>query len=643
MGRSTPSRSILPVTLGTAGHIDHGKTSLLRALAGDEAETDRLEEERRRGLTIDVGYAELELDDGVELGVVDVPGHEKFVRNMVAGATGIDVVLLVVAADDGVMPQTREHLQIMSLLGLRAGAIALTKADLVDEEMLELVASDVEDLVAGTFLEGAPMVPVSSVTGAGLDQLRGELTRLALAAPRRDTEGFFRMPVLRVFTSHGFGTIVTGIPVSGRLDVGDRVELMPGNRRGRVRGLQVYHAPTEHAEAGHRTAINLAEVAHREVARGDVVCQPGVFDVAALLDVRLQALPDLARPLRHDQQVRVHVGTLECTAKVLLVGRKRLEPGESAFAQLQLERDAVVVPGDPFIIRLPAELVTVGGGVILGTGRHGARRGKHALRNFKEREAALASPEIALVAAVRRARLDGTDRPALVRGLKRPADEVERLLGPSLADGTILELPRGLLVLGETAARARDRILETVDRHHDKHPLDLGYRKAGLVDRLRAAPAVVDGLVEELISDGHLEPLSAGRIRRMGREPRLTAAQQDRCQRILAVLDESGWAPPRVTELSSAIGGLEAEVIRLLEILSYRGEVALLGDHIVFAQARVEETKEVVRRHFETADDLKPGDLKQLLGLTRKYAIPLMEHLDRIGFTRRDGNRRVLK
>lgn len=643
MAKNVAERSILPVTLGTAGHIDHGKTSLLRALAGDEADTDRLEEERRRGLTIDVGYAELALEDGVELGVVDVPGHEKFVRNMVAGATGIDVVLLVVAADDGVMPQTREHLQIMSLLGLEAGVIAITKSDLVDEEMCELVASEVEDLVAGTFLEGAPMIRVSSVTGKGIDELRGELTRLARAAPRRDAEGFFRMPVLRVFTSHGFGTIVTGIPVSGRVQVGDRVELLPGERRGRVRGLQVYHAPTEVAEAGHRTAINLAEVAHHSVQRGDVVCEPGVFDVARLLDVRLTALPDLARPLRHDQEVRLHVGTLECTAKVLLVRRKRLEPGASSYAQLQLQGEAVVVPGDPFIVRLPAELVTVGGGVVLGAGRHGMRRGKGAEAAFAEREEALRSPEVALIAAVRRAGLEGTDRGRLVKVLKRPASELDALLAGPLGDGRIRELPRGLLVLEAAAERAEQRLLETVERHHDKHPLDLGFRKANLVDRLRATPAVVDGLVDGLVERRRLETLSAGRIRLHGREPRLSAAQQTRVERILEVLAESGWESPRAGELAPRVGALEPEVERLLEILEYRGRLAVIGDHLVYLTERIEEAQQAVRGHFETASELKPGDLKQLLGLTRKYAIPLMEYFDRIGFTRRDGNKRVLR
>ena len=283
-------RDILPVTLGTAGHIDHGKTTLLRALAGAEQDTDRLQEERERGLTIDVGYAELRLADDLEVGVVDVPGHEKFIRNMVAGATGIDVVMLVVAADDGVMPQTREHLQIMSLLGLRSGVVVLTKIDTVDAEMTELVASEVEDLVAGTFLAGAAIVPVSGVTGEGIDALRAEIARLVRAVPARDTVGFFRMPVLRVFSSPGFGTVVTGIPSSGRVAVGDRVEVRPGARVGRVRGLQVYHRPAEEATAGHRTAVNVAELDRHKVRRGDVVCTPDVFEDTALLDVKVHLL-----------------------------------------------------------------------------------------------------------------------------------------------------------------------------------------------------------------------------------------------------------------------------------------------------------------------------------------------------------------
>ena len=638
-----PERSILPVTLGTAGHIDHGKTTLLRALSGDEQDTDRLAEERERGLTIDVGYAELDIGDGVEVGVVDVPGHEKFVRNMVAGATGIDVVLLVVAADDGVMPQTREHLQIMSLLGLQTGVVAVTKCDMVDEEMVELVASDVEDLLAGTFLEDAVVVPVSSATGQGLEELRAEISRLVRAAPGRDAEGFFRMPVLRVFTSPGFGTVVTGIPLSGRLALGDRVEVQPGSRGGRVRGLQVYHRPSERASAGHRTAINVAELEHRKVSRGDVICSPKVFEGASLLDVRIQLLPELARPLRHNQEIRVHLGTLESDARVLLLRGKQLEAGGTGFAQLKLTRDAVVAPGDRFIVRLPAQLITLGGGVVLGPGVHRRRKRSTLVAEYEERERGLADPAVALANALRRAGLQGNSRKALARELKRREAEIEPLLEALVASGGAAELSRGLLLHGEVLQAGEEAVLAAIERLHERAPLALGVKKALLADLVRGATAVVDGIVERLVAAEKVDQLSAGRVRLHGREPELTAAQVRRRETVLELLEKDPWQTPRLAELPGLTGGTQEEIELLLALLEDDGRVVQLKDGIVFLVATIDEAKSRIREHVAEHGDLSPADLKRICGLTRKYGIPLLEHLDSTGFTRRSGDKRVLR
>lgn len=643
MKAPVPERSILPVTLGTAGHIDHGKTTLLRALSGGECDTDRLAEERERGLTIDVGYAELDIGDGVEVGVVDVPGHEKFVRNMVAGATGIDVVLLVVAADDGVMPQTREHLQIMSLLGLGTGVVAVTKCDMVDDEMVELVRSDVEDLLAGTFLDGATMVSVSSQTGMGLEALRTEIARLVRDVPGRDADGFFRMPVLRVFTSPGFGTVVTGIPLSGRLALGDRVEVQPGARGGRVRGLQVYHQPAGHASAGHRTAINVAELEHRKVARGDVICTPKVFEGASLLDVRLELLPELTRPLRHNQEVRLHVGTLECDARVLLLRGKHLEQGGTAYAQLKLSREAVVAPGDRFIVRLPAQSVTLGGGSVLGPGAHRRRKRSTLVPEYEERERGLADPAVALASALRRAGLQGGSRTLLARELKRREKELEPLLAASMESGGTVELARGLLLHGEVVTSGEDAILGAIAQQHEREPLALGVKKALLADRVQGAPAVVDALVDRLVAAGRVDHLPAGRVRLHGREPDLTAAQRKRRDVILELLGKDPWQTPRVAELPELTGGTAQEVDLLLALLEDQGEIVRLRDGIVFLVGTVDEAKGRIREHMASAADLSPADLRNICGLTRKYGIPLLEHLDTIGFTRRAGDKRVLR
>ncbi len=644
MPRAIPDRNILPVTLGTAGHIDHGKTTLLRALAGGEQDTDRLADERSRGLTIDVGYAQLELADGVEVGVVDVPGHEKFIRNMVAGATGIDVVMLVVAADDGVMPQTREHLQIMSLLGLRSGVVVLTKIDTVDAEMVELVASEVEDLIAGTFLKGAAVFPVSGLSGEGIDELRTAIGGLVRQVPTRDADGFFRMPVLRVFTSPGFGTVVTGIPTSGHLAVGERVEVRPGTRPGRVRGLQVYHRPAERASAGHRTAINVAELEHRKVKRGDVVCTPGVFADAEVLDVRLEVLRSVSRPLRHDQEVRLHVGTLECAARVLLVGKKRVEAGDWAWAQLKLDHAAVVAPGDAFIIRTPSHVATLGGGTVLGAGRLGGRRRRSArAHEFEARARGLSDLVVAIESQLRGARLAGIERAEIVRALLRRREEIEPVIAALVAEGRAVELARGMLLHADEATRGEDAILATIARDHERRPLAIGMKKALLADRVRGTPAVVDGLVERLVATARVETLGEGRVRVGGRRPQLTAAQQARSDAIVAELTRDPWQTPRASELPTLVGGLEAEVEQLIALLDDDGVIVRLRDGVLLLTKTYEDAKAKIRAHCETHGGLSPADLKSLVGATRKYGIPLLEHLDQIGFTRRQGDRRVLR
>ena len=640
---AAPRRSILPVTVGTAGHIDHGKTSLVRALAGGQAaDVDRLSEEQERGLTIDVGYAEISLGEGLEVGVVDVPGHEKFVRNMVAGAMGIDVVLLVVAADDGVMPQTREHLQIMSLLGLATGCVALTKCDAVDEEMRALVEADVRELLAGTFLESAKLLPVSSVTGAGIEDLRTELARLVRDVPRRDADGLFRMPVLRVFTKPGFGTVVTGIPVAGRLAVGDRVEVQPGRREGRVRGLQVYHRPATEASAGHRSAINLADVDHRRVRRGDVVCAPDAYDAAALLDVKLRVLASLPRPLRHGQEVRVHVGTLEAAAQVLVIGGKQIAPGETGWAQLKLDRPAVAAPGDRFIIRVPAQLETVGGGTILGAGEHRRSKGAARVAEFEERERGLGDPRVAVENHLRRAWLRGTSREAISRDVKRRPEEVEVELAALLAAGRAVEMGRGLLLHADGVAAGEAALLAGMSAFHERAPLAAGMRKALLPEETGAEPAVVDGLLERLRAAGKAEFLDAGRVRVAGWAPTLTPTQTRRRDAILDLLAKDPWQSPRSGEIAQAIGALERESEELLTLLEDEGRIVRLRDGLVLLGSAIEEARTKIAAHIASKGSLTPADLKDLVGATRKYGIPLLEHLDATGFTRRQGDVRVL-
>ncbi|HEX9080186.1 MAG TPA: selenocysteine-specific translation elongation factor, partial [Desulfuromonadaceae bacterium] len=349
--------------LGTAGHIDHGKTALVKALTG--IDTDRLKEEKERGITIELGFAHLELENGIQLGIVDVPGHERFIRSMVAGVGGMDLVVLVIAADEGIMPQTREHLEICQLLGVKKGLVALTKSDLVDNDWLDLVSEEVRDYLNGTFLEGASVIPVSSRTGAGLADLKEALAALAAVVPEKESEGPFRLPVDRVFTITGFGTVVTGTLLSGGIAVGDEVEILPSGRTCRVRGIQTHGSKEERAVAGQRVAINLQGVEHSEVGRGDVVAPAHEFRTTRAVDARLDYLPSAPGELRHRATLRLHSATYEVPAQVILLDRDTLKPGETASVQLRLKAPVLLLPGDPFVVRAYSPQATVGGGRVL--------------------------------------------------------------------------------------------------------------------------------------------------------------------------------------------------------------------------------------------------------------------------------------
>ncbi len=638
------SPSILRLTLGTAGHIDHGKTSLVRALVGTEGDTDRLKEERARGLTIDIGYAEWRLPDGVEVGIVDVPGHEKFVRNMVAGATGMDCVLLVVAADDGAMPQTREHLQIMSLLGMKVGAVAVTKIDLVDADMRELVVEDVRGLLAGTFLEGAPLFPVSSTTGEGIPELRAGLEGILRAIPPRDASGPFRMPVQRVFTVKGHGTVATGVPVSGRVRREDRLELLPEGRPCRVRGVQVYHHDAEEAGAGHRTALNLADIDYREARRGDVLAEAGIFKAVRMLDVRFRCTFEERRPVPHRFPVMLLLGTAEAPGRLLLLEGDEAAPGEEVYAQLLLDEPVVAAPGDRFILRVPSPAATVGGGVVLGEAERRRHRRKPAtLDALRELEAGLADPVAGLRAALRAAGTGGGDAASLAARVKRRPADVKGLLESLVAAGGAVALPGGLHLLAEAWAGVRSSVAAALAAFHDAQPLRDSMRAAELRAAVAAPEAVVDGAVRELAAAGAVEALPGGRVRLAGRGPRLTDGDRDALDRLEATLRTGGFATPREDEIGALLSLPAARAAALVGLLMERGTVLRLKDGVLLHAESVEDAKGKIAARIRETGAIAPADLKELLGATRKFGIPFLEHLDSTGFTVRVGDRRVLR
>ncbi len=612
------------IIVGTAGHIDHGKTALVKALTGIDA--DRLEEEKRRGITIDLGFAHLQLTPTLRLGFVDVPGHERFVKNMLAGVGGIDVLLFVIAADESIKPQTREHFDICRLLGIPRGVIALTKSDLVDSELVGLVKLEVEELVAGSFLEGAPMVPVSSVTGAGLDDLRKELARAASAAPEKDAAGHFRLPVDRVFSVKGFGTVITGTLVSGSVKKEDEAEVYPGGRRLRVRGVEVHGAKAERAVAGQRTALNLADIEAVELKRGDVLSEPGVFHAVQHLDCRLDLLAS-AKPLKHRAPVHFHSGTAEIEAEVRLFGgAATMKPGSTAYVRIVLREPALLLPGDRFIIRMFSPVVTIGGGEVVDTGGR---------RYRKTDDVAARLSNLGVSALVRESEF-GMGMAELVARTGKLAREITA--EAAQAHLVSIAQPQPWYVDRAWFQQSRDRLVKAVREFHRANPLLPGIAKQDLRSReLPGAPLfVVDALLAEakdLVVDGET-------VRSRGHTLVLKEDEEKARTSIERAFEQAGLAVPALPEVL-AKSGVEAKRARtLLEILLREKRLVRINDELVFHRSAIEELRRLLGERRGTRFAVPA--FKEWTGISRKYAIPLLEFLDREHVTRREGDERLV-
>ncbi|GAB4257188.1 MAG: selenocysteine-specific translation elongation factor [Deferrisomatales bacterium] len=629
------------VILGTAGHIDHGKTSLVRALTG--IDTDRLKEEKRRGITIELGFAHLELPGGTDLAIVDVPGHERFVKNMVAGAAGIDFVLLVVAADEGVMPQTREHLDICSLLGIRHGLIALTKADAVDEEFLELAREDVEELVAGTFLEGAPVVPVSAVTGQGLPELVAHLDRIAAELPQRGSKGLFRLPVDRVFTMRGFGTVATGTLISGAVDRDEEVEVLPRGLRAKVRGLQVHGKAVDRALAGQRTAVNLAGVDVDQLARGDTLIRPGTLAPTRMVDAKLRLLPSAAKPLASRSRVRFHSGTQEVPVVVALLGREELSPGEEGFVQIRAPGWMVVCPGDRFVLRAFSPAVTLGGGVVLDQ-RPRKHKGRHEEVLHRLEVLDRGTPGERLRVLLEGRGLAGMDPGEVQASLGVSVTEARRVLQAAVREGWAVVTDRKAQrhhheqVVDELARRA----LDLLTRFHEASPL-----KRGLgVEELRTkfpryvGPRLVEFVLERLRDEGKVA-VEGELVRRSDFTVRLSADDESLRRRILDVLAARGYEAPSVDDVAQALGEDPAALKPVLDYLVGQGMLTRTKEGFYFDSASLQELARQVVALFQEQAEIGVADIKRLTGTTRKYTIPLLEYLDGQKITARRGDVRV--
>tara|TARA_R110002074_G_scaffold11720_8_gene43591 strand:+ start:2094 stop:4004 length:1911 start_codon:yes stop_codon:yes gene_type:complete len=633
---------IQPIVIGTAGHIDHGKSSLVKALTG--VDPDRWEEERKRGMTIDLGFASLELPDGRKVGLVDVPGHERFVRNMVAGASGIDRVVLVVAADDGVMPQTREHLAIMEMLGVEKGLIALNKIDLVDDEMVEMAEDDIRQAVEGTFLESADILRVSAIGGQGVEELRTAILKMAKAAKPRTAGGVFRLPIQRVFSAKGVGTIVTGIPVSGTVKVGDVLEVLPGGQKGKVRGIQAYHESTQEGRAGHSTALNLADVDHTKVERGCVAATPGYFQALKMVGARLKALPALDRPITNRMQVRVHVGTAEVLGEVVLLDAQEIAPGDEGMVQLRLETPMVCAPGDRFVLRLASPVSTLGGGVILEESRYRLKRFKTFIIDELERQAKSLGSTVALLEAhlvrlpERWATVD-----ELSTLLKRHAQETRGLLGTLASSGKVHEVGAARWIHNETLelslAETRDALNAWFEDNAQRARMDV----RDLRSATRFDASFLDVLLERLESVGELIRQAGGMIVPKDRAVELDPASAKFLADVLGAYATARFQPPMPDEVAATLKKPEAEVKSMIQLLVDQGKLEHVSGALFIDGAAIAEARQAVTENCQTNGQLVIPELRDRLGTTRKFLIPILEHFDTEGLTRRMGNTRMLR
>jgi selenocysteine-specific elongation factor len=622
--------------IGTAGHVDHGKSVLIRALTG--IDPDRLAEEKQRGMTIDLGFAWIDLPRAGRVGIVDVPGHERFLKNMLAGAGGVDLALLVVAADEGVMPQTREHLDILALLDVRQVVAAVTKIDLADPDLVRLVTGEVRELLAERKLPLAAAVPTSAVTGDGLEELRGALdAALAVLQPRGGT-GPARLPIDRVFTMTGFGTVVTGTLVSGTLRVGDALRVLPGRLECRIRGLQVHGEKVEEATPGHRVAVNLVGASKHELARGQVLAQAGACEETTIFDALATLLPT-AKAVRHYARVRLHVGTAEVIARLALGSDQTLEPGREGAVQVRCERPIACAKGDRFVLRQYSPGVTIGGGVVVDPAAKRKRRA--AIERGAFARALSASPEETVLAAVR-ASPSGLRAREITERARLPDTEAGPMVERLAADGMLVSLA-GRMLTPDVLRALGEALLAAVREYHDKNPAEPEMPKATWAagSPLAEDPKALDAAAALLAGQGELVVSGAG-VRLPQFEARLSEKQDALLQRVERLLLDARLTVPTVGELDR-IAGIPPQAVReILRLGRNVRRIVKVSDSLFYPATTIEEVKRMVREEIERSGSVTVASFRDLTGTSRKYTLPLLEYLDSVGFTQRSGDERTL-
>jgi selenocysteine-specific elongation factor len=628
------------ITLGTAGHIDHGKTALVKCLTG--CDTDRLKEEKERGMSIELGFAPCKIAD-TQIGLVDVPGHENFIKTMVAGASGMDAVILVVAADDGVMPQTREHLDILTLLGIRHGIVALTKIDRVAPAERESVRANVAAFLHGTFLEAAPVLLLSNITGEGFDPFIEALWSLVRGIKPRPVDGVFRLPLERGFSVQGYGTVVAGIPVAGLAHAGDEVVLLPQNLTGRIRRIEVYGQAADEVMAGQCAALNVGHWDHRTIRRGDTLCLPGFFAPAEWFVCSVRLLPRDKLLLKSGAEIRFHTGTSDVAAMFYPLHGNHMQGGEAGLIQVRTKTPLVAGPGDHFILRTPSPVRTIGGGLIVeAVARRMKARHPHVSEDLHARAEAIGDQSRFVEYCVRRGESSAVGEPALAVRTKIPHARLQEILADLTARQCVFCLPAKLYIHRDTVAELAGRVLELVGDFHRQSPESPGLPLEQLRRSLSIDKTVLDHLLARLKSEGRL-------VDRTGRlalsEHRSTFRDEDTklLDAVESLFREKLFSPPSVDEVVRQSGAAPEKVKRALALLREHGRLVQVDKELAFHGEALDRAREILVAQFAKEGRLESVDFKYLLGTTRKFALPLLDYLDRLGLTRRVGNTRFPK
>lgn len=629
--------------LGTAGHVDHGKTSLIKALTGTD--TDRLKEEKERGITIELGFASLALPCGHTLGIVDVPGHEKFIKHMVAGAAGIDLVLMVIAADEGIMPQTKEHLQICSLLGITTGLVALTKIDLVEKEWLELVRSEITDYLQDTFLAEAPIVPVSAVKETGIPELLAETDKIVSRLQEKNDDGIFRLPVDRIFTMKGFGTVVTGTLISDKIKVGEDVQILPENISTRIRGIQVHNQPTEEAFSGQRTALNLQGIDKATLARGNVLVRPQTLRPTKRLDVFFEYLASNTRKLKNRSLVRLHTGTTEIMTRIVLLNADELSPGEKSFAQLILADEDVVVAGDHFVLRSYSPVTTIGGGRILDPlpGKH-KRKNKKILDDLQILQSGALPEKISVL--LERAGFNGINVRSLAFRLgihvKKIREALEKLFSDRQA--ILLSGDDTTALSSHLYAQLEDLLLKSLADYHQNNPLKEGISKEELKAALAGTvSAKLFNMVLASLGKRNLIASDKDNVRLASHLVQL-AGEEDALRRSIAsTYTQAGLTPPSLADVLNGFKDRKIKAQNIVKLMIKDGELIKINEDLCFTGEALTRLREEYKAQLVRDGQATPATFKDLTGLSRKYIIPLMEYFDTSKLTVRVGDHRILR